>query len=183
MKFCPNCGAALSDDATFCGSCGNALGSAAPNSAPNSAPNNVPAGGYAPNPGYTPNPGYSPNPGYAPNPGYPGYAPVAPDPYDHTAEFEAKDISDNKVICMMLYLAGYIGILIAAILSKSSKYVEFHLHQALKVEVIATLCLFVPILGVIGYLIMKVIAIICFFQVCGGKAKEAAIVRSLDFLK
>ncbi len=35
MSFCPNCGANLPDNATFCTNCGNPIGS-------------VPAGGYAP---------------------------------------------------------------------------------------------------------------------------------------
>ena len=31
------------------------------------------------------------------------------DPFDHTAEFDPKDISDNKVIAMLCYLLGSIG--------------------------------------------------------------------------
>ena len=38
----------------------------------------------------------------------PQYAPYAP--YDHTAEFDPKDISDNKVYAMLLYLLGIPGI-------------------------------------------------------------------------
>lgn len=34
MKFCPNCGAQLPDDARFCGSCGTSLDAAAPAQAP-----------------------------------------------------------------------------------------------------------------------------------------------------
>ena len=44
-------------------------------------------------------------------------APVAAvpvvDPTDHTAEFDPKDISENKVLAMVPYLMGWIGIIIA----------------------------------------------------------------------
>ena len=36
------------------------------------------------------------------------------DPFDHTAEFDSKDISDNKVIAMLCYLLGSIGVKAAA---------------------------------------------------------------------
>lgn len=166
MKFCPNCGATLSDDATFCSSCGNAMGG-------------QPAG-------YNP----APAPGYAP---YGGYAPAPVDPYDHTAEFDAKDISENKVVCMLIYLAGYVGILVALLLANTSKYVGFHLRQALKIEVVslltilvaAILCwtVIVPIAAGIFVVVLAVIRIICFFQICNGKAKEPAIIRGLGFMK
>ena len=32
------------------------------------------------------------------------------DPYDHTAEFDPQDISDNKVFAMLGYLLGTVGI-------------------------------------------------------------------------
>lgn len=180
MKYCPNCGSGIADEATFCPACGNSVGAANP--APNAAPNP----GY--NPGY-PNGGYAPNPGYNPAPAYPAY-----DPFDHTSEFDPKDISDNKVICMLIYLAGYIGIFVALLLASSSKYVAFHVRQALKFEV-ATLLLgivgglgavliFIPTVAAgIMIVVLSVIKIICFFQICKGQAKEPAIIRSLKFMK
>ena len=131
------------------------------------------------------------------------YAPVV-DPFDHTAEFDAKDISDNKVISMLVYLLGWIGIVIALLASKSSEYVSFHLRQALKFVVVETLlpiaigvgaiiCI-IPILGwivyglavlaaAVLYVVFFVLKIICFFQICKGQAKEPAIIRNLAFLK
>jgi len=180
MKYCPNCGSGIADEATFCPACGNSVGAANP--APNAAPNP----GY--NPGY-PNGGYAPNPGYNPAPAYPAY-----DPFDHTSEFDPKDISDNKVICMLIYLAGYIGIFVALLMASSSKYVAFHVRQALKFEV-ATLLLgivgglgavliFIPtVVAGIMIVVLSVIKIICFFQICKGQAKEPAIIRSIKFMK
>lgn len=121
--------------------------------------------------------------------------PVVPfiDPYDHTAEFDAKDISDNKVIAMLVYLLGPIGIIIALLASGTSPYVAFHVRQALKftvVEILSALCaallcwtVIVPIAYGIFTVILVVIKLICFFQICSGKAIEPAIIRSFDFLR
>lgn len=43
------------------------------------------------------------------------------DPYDHTAEFDPKDISDNKVFAMLCYLMDFIGIIVALLATHSSK--------------------------------------------------------------
>ena len=64
-------------------------------------------------------------------------APVTPE-WDHTAEFDPKDVSDNKVIAMLVYLLSVVGILIA-LLSQNSPYVSFHVRQALKFLVVETL--------------------------------------------
>lgn len=113
--------------------------------------------------------------------------------YDHTAEFDAKDISDNKVVAMVVYLLGTIGIIIAAILAGDSKYAGFHVRQQLKIVVLsvllticaAVLCwtIIVPIAAGVCCVILFVVRIICFFNVCSGKAVEPAIVRSFGFLK
>lgn len=176
MKYCPNCGSGIADEATFCPSCGNSIGN----------PGN-PAPGYNPNPNYNPNPGYAP--GYNPPPVYPAY-----DPYDHTSEFDPKDISENKVICMLIYLAGVVGIFVALLMASSSKYVAFHVRQALKFQVayillgiiggLGAVLIFIPTI-VAGVMIgiLSIIQIICFFQICKGQAKEPAIIRSLKFMK
>lgn len=133
----------------------------------------------------------------------PVYQPVI-DIYNHTAEFDSKDISDNKVIAMLCYLMGIAGILIAAICAKESAYVKFHLRQALKFEVMTALLgiaaaaisvvAIIPFLGwviaglayiaaVVGFAIILVLKIIAFFQICKGEAKEPNIIRDFKFLK
>lgn len=166
MKVCPNCGAQLEDNAAFCVSCG--------------APMNAQANQQAQQPQYQAQPQY-----YAPQP--------AVDPADHTAEFDPKDISDNKPFAMLVYLMSFIGIIVAAICAKDSPYVQFHIRQCIKITVaqmlvgIITAFLFwtviVPIAAAIAIAVLEVISLICFFQVCGGKAKEPAIIKSLSFLK
>ena len=115
------------------------------------------------------------------------------DPADHTAEFDAADISENKVIAMLPYLMSWIGIVIALLAGASSPYAAFHVRQAMKIQVCAILLgivsvvlgitLIVPILCGICMIVLAVINIICFFGVCTGKAKEPAIVNKLGFLK
>ena len=155
MKTCPKCQAQIDDNSAFCTSCGYAF---AAEQQPQPQPQ-----------------------------------PVNADPADHTAEYDPKDISDNKVIAMLVYLLGTIGIIIALLGSHESPYVRFHIRQSLKFLVIETLTVLaisllcwtfiVPIVGCIFIMVLEVIKIICFFQICGGKAKEPAIIRSFGFLK
>lgn len=115
------------------------------------------------------------------------------DIYDHTAEFDSEDISSNKVVAMAAYILGMVGIVIALLAAPNSKYAAFHSRQALKLSITNTLLAFVmvllswtiivPIAGAVCIVILGVVQIICFFQVCSGKAKEAPIIRSLRFLK
>ena len=118
-------------------------------------------------------------------------APVTPE-WDHTAEFDPKDVSDNKVIAMLVYLLSVIGILIA-LLSQNSPYAAFHVRQALKFLVVETLVglvtailcwtVIVPIAAGIFYVVLWVVKIICFVSICKGEAKEPVIIRSFGFLK
>ncbi len=166
MKICPNCHTQLDDAALFCTNCGAQFASSQPNPYQQAPNYNQPPYGYAPAPAY--------------------------DPYDHTAEFDAKDISENKVISMLVYLLGPIGIVIALLASSTSAYAGFHVRQALKITVVEILSaivaavLFFTVIVPIAYAILAialtVIKFICFFQICGGKAKEPAIIRSLKFL-
>ena len=113
--------------------------------------------------------------------------------FDHTAEFDPKDISENKVFAMAVYLLGFIGIIIALLACKESKYAGFHARQSLKLNLVSVLLgicavllcwtIIVPIAAGVCAVIVVVLQIICFFNVCNGKAKEPAIIRSLGFLK
>ncbi len=201
MKICSGCGSAMEDSAAFCTKCGTKFNN---NSAENTSstenaqntgtaagsgaacnPNN---GAYtnAANNNYT-NQAYNQTPNYQNGPVY-----VA-DPYDHTAEFTAKDISDNKVIAMLVYLLGTMGIIIALLGAHSSPYAAFHVRQALKFTVIYVLMgiitvflfwtLIVPLAALLAILVLFVIKIICFFSICKGQAKEPPIIRSFGFLR
>ncbi|MGI5977178.1 MAG: zinc-ribbon domain-containing protein [Candidatus Limivicinus sp.] len=170
MKICPNCSAQNDDSAVFCHNCGVKLDAdyAGSQNGPewyNQQDNNA---------------RYE-------------YQQSEVKPYDHTSEFDAKDISDNKVFAMVCYVLSTMGIIIALLAGRKSEYAMFHVRQALKFTVLnllvavvmGVLCwtVFVPIAGAIFMLVMLVIRIICFVQVCQGKAKEPAIIRSIGFFK
>lgn len=166
MKTCPKCNAQLDDDAIFCANCGSRF--------------NV-----APSQKYNNQQGYHMPPQQAFAPQY--------DPYDHTSEFNLKDISENKVVSMLPYLLGTIGIIIALLVANTSSYASFHVRQALKFTVVnilslvATILLFWTIIVPIAWCILKValyvVKFICFFSICSGKAKEPPIIRWFGFLR
>ena len=199
MLVCPKCGAQNTNESIYCTGCGVNMGLHAkqvlsqnadvnqsgtqpftaagqPSSQPVSAPTM-----QRPTPP-------QPQPQYQMPPMQPVY-----NPYDHTSEFDAKDISDNKVFAMLPYLMGWIGIIVALLASNTSKYVRFHVTQAMKISVVSTLNVIVMLIlcwtfvvpiacGILG-IILWVVNIIGFFSVCSGNAKELPIVRSLGFLR
>lgn len=215
--ICPKCGSEMADGSRFCTKCGASLqdnagantengGYAQTNNQGGQGPQQANFGGQGPQ--QTNAGGPNPQQGmYQGNPqqgGMPYGNPNAQmnggmaqqayyDPKDHTAEYDPKDISDNKVMAMLPYLMGTIGIIIALLASRESPYTYFHVRQALKITVcnalvgIVTVILcwtvIVPIAGAICAVILLVVRIISFFQVCGGSAKEVALVGGLGFLK
>lgn len=205
MKICKNCGAEIQDGAAFCTHCGTKVEEqrvepekteqAAQPVEPEQTSGQSQAESQnagAQNVNYGQNPNYGQSQNYGQQGGYqPNYTPY--DPYDHTSEFTAKDISDNKVIAMLVYLMGTIGIIVALLASKDSPYLSFHVRQALKFTVlevltgIITLLLIwtfiVPIAAGIFGIVLFVCKIIAFFSICKGNAKEPYVVRSFNFLK
>lgn len=175
MAFCEKCGAQIPENGTFCAACGAPVAAQAQ---PTRIPEQPAAQPQAPE--QQPQP-----PVYPQQPAY--------DPADHTAEFDPEDVSQNKVIAMAAYILGTVGIIIALLAAPQSKYAAFHSRQALKLDIVSTLLLIVsavlaftfivPIAGAVCIAILFVVRIICFFQVCSGKAKDAAIIGKLPFLK
>ena len=168
MKVCPICHSQVSDESNYCTMCGNRI------------TDDMPSVPYQP-------------PVYQNAYQQPVYQQPVFNPYDHTAEFERQDAARNKLYAMVMYLLGFVGIIIALMGAKDSAYVQFHLRQNLKFLVVeallaliaAVLCftIIVPIAAGVCLAVVEVIRVIAFFQVCGCKAKEPAIIRSLGFLK
>ena len=122
------------------------------------------------------------------------YAAPAPypavDPKDHTAEFDPKDVSDNKVFAMAAYLMGIAGVIITLLAAQKSPYAMFHVRQAVKITIVQVLLIFCCIIPILGWIfagvcniIIFVLEIIMFFRVCKGKAIEVPIISNLGFLK
>lgn len=176
MKTCPSCNAVMDDSIVFCTTCGAKLDDAPAYQAP-----------VNPNPGYqAPQAPFNPNPAYNPV-----QAPVA-DPSDHTAEFAPEDVAANKIYAILVYLGGILGLIIAILLKKDSKYLEFHIRQAVRIyvaEVASTLlllgyCLVIPVIAfAVLTIILFVVRIICFVNTAKGLSKEPAIIKNIDFLK
>lgn len=113
--------------------------------------------------------------------------------WDHTAEFEAQDIADNKVFAMLSYLIGGLGVIFTFLGAKDSKYAAFHAKESLKIFVLevllwlatTVLCwtLIIPFVASIAVLVLFVVRIICCVEVCKGTAKEPVIIRSIAILK
>lgn len=125
---------------------------------------------------------------------YQQYAPpVYVDLSDHTGEMDPDDIAENKLIASMCYIFGLIGIVIAAIIAKESRFVRFHIKQGIKIAILNALVLIitavlsitiiVAIAGFVCLVILLVVDIICFFNTISGKAKEPPIVKGFGFLK
>lgn len=183
--ICPKCGSEVADGSTFCTKCGAALGG-------NNQQNySQPEGGMPQGNPQMNNQGFQQNYTQGNN-GMPPYGAPYVDPKDHTAQYSAEDVSEHKVFAMLPYLLGTVGIIIALLVAKDSPYIKFHVREALKLTVCSVLVgiitlvlcwtIIVPIAGGVCSIILLVVRIICFFQVCSGKAKEAAIISSFGFL-
>lgn len=171
MKVCPNCqNQNVADDAVVCPYCGVTFVAPQPDTQiPQQVPQQVPQQ-------------------------MPQQMPKQPvvDPFDHTAEFDAKDIADNKLYAMLIYALGVLGIIIALLKKDDSPYLAFHLKQGIKLLVVTTVLSFttailcwtfiVPIVGGIALLGVWVLQIILFIDVCNNKAKEPFLIRDINFL-
>lgn len=195
MAFCQKCGSQLAEGGTFCAVCGTPVAQQTAPAQPTPAQHEAaPAPEAAPV--QQPAPAAQQAPVQPPVYQQPVYQqPVQPayNPADHTAEFTPDDISKNKVVAMAAYMLGVVGIIIALLAAPESPYASFHSRQALKLEIVNQLLLIVslvlvwtfivPIVGAIAMTVVFVVRVICFFQVCSGKAKDAALIGSLPFLK
>lgn len=188
MKICPACGAKVEDNSLFCNNCGASLAGAG-NAGGASGGNN---GGTDTAQGAGPVPGAAPYQNTRDE--YAGYTPD----WDHTDEFDSRDVHDNKVVVMIMYLSGLYGTLICFailwLLGKSkSDYLAFHVRENFKISLVNTLLgliafifcwtVIIPILCGIMFLILLVIRFICFVGAARNQSKEVAIIRNFGFLR
>lgn len=182
--ICPKCGSEMPDDSTFCTRCGASLHTGTQE---NQNSQGTPYGYGNPQGN---NGAYYGNPQM--NNGMPYGQPYV-DPNDHSAEFDGKDIADHKLFAMLPYLLGILGTIVALLVAKDSPYVGFHVREGIRILVSEVLLglitvvfcwtVVVPIAAAVCFIILLVVRIISFVNVCNGKAKEAAIVSNFGFLK
>ena len=110
--------------------------------------------------------------------------------YDHSQEFSAQEISEGKVFGLATYLLGFVGVLVALLACRDNRFAAFHIRNYLKLEICLVIGAFACIIPVIGWIawaiwavIIFVLKVICFFNVCNGKAIDSAIIRGFGFLK
>jgi len=205
MKVCPQCHASYDDEMSFCAKCGTAL---EPAEAAEVFEEEIPAAEEIPampeaepapqpeqpvyQPPFVQQPAYQ-QPAYQqPQQFMPPVQPVIP-AYDHTAEFTAEDIAENKLLAVLPYLFGLLGLAVTYLAKRDSAFLAFHQKQALKMMIIewllaiavaATSWLILPLfVGGIAITVLAVLYIIAVFQVLGNKAKEPTFIRDLKFLK
>lgn len=111
---------------------------------------------------------------------------------DTTAEFDSKDITDNKVMAVLAYIG--ILFLIPLLAAPNSRFARFHTNQGL-VLFLAEVVLGAAggVLGLIpfvGWIISSAIGIVCLaFMIIGivnaanGKAKELPLIGSFKLIK
>ena len=203
MKICPNCGNQLTDENVFCNNCGTnvsnvaSIVAGAAVDAANKAPQwegearqdavnmNQAANGAGNQPQeFGQQADFGANQQYNAGPAVQTY-----DPKDHTAEFDPRDIADNKIIAALPYFTLALGV-VAALLVKESAYCKFHAKNAIRLEIAMVLALIPAIVPVIGWIVSAVLAvilvvvnIIAIVNVLQGKAKDLPIVGNIGFLK
>lgn len=176
MAFCKNCGASLEEGKKFCPGCGTAVDSAPNNSSANQANS---AG---------------------PNVDFSDKISNIANTEDKTAECDAQDISNNKVMAILAYIG--ILVLIPIFAAPESKFARFHANQGLVLfiaEIIwgivygiisAILTFALSILGTVisgilglvslGFLALLIIGIV---NAATGKAKALPIIGKIILIK
>ena len=214
MKTCPNCGNQVADEALFCNNCGTNVANVAPAAENITASSdesrvasetigaaataaNVAGGAFsgaqAQDFGQTQNSNLSQDFGQPQvfdndqmnyQNQYRAY-----DPSDHTAEFDPRDIADNKLFAVLPYFNFMFGLIIA-LLCRESAFTKFHAKNAIRLKIAAFLALIPAIIPILGwfvsavlFLILLIINIIAIVQCFQGKAKDLPIVGNIGFLR
>ena len=209
MKTCPNCGNKISDEALFCNNCGTNVANVTPDVTANTGAGvasdaaqvagetisaaagaeNAAAGtsqNFQQSTNFNGQPqSFQPVPQVQPQPQqYRQY-----DPADHTAEFDPRDIADNKLFAVLPYFTFMFGVIVA-LLVKESAFTKFHAKNAIRIEIAMILSFIPAVVPVIGWLVSAVLFVILFIvQIIAivyclqGKAKDLPIVGNIGFLK
>lgn len=178
MAFCTKCGSEVAEGTKFCPSCG--------------APTEAAAAGQAQQ---TQNTQQAQGAQQTANQG----VQMSFDSADRTAEFDAQDIQNNKVMAVLAYLSWLV--LIPLFAAKDSKFARFHANQGLVLAITEIVYwvavgiiggiltaisgwfgIFVAILRLanIAFLVFTILGIV---NAANGKAKELPLIGQFKILK
>ncbi len=177
MAFCPNCGTKLEEGKRFCPNCGTQVAAPAAPQPPafddgpvqaQPAPEETPVAAPAPAPVDLGNKVAQLN-----------------DTPDTTAAFDPNDVAANKVYGILAYLG--ILVLIPIFVGKDSPFTRYHANQGLNLLILEIIFFILgkllAFLGVIGWIIDVVLAIIGIVNAANGRAKELPIIGKFRLLK
>ena len=176
MAFCINCGAQMEDGTKFCPSCGA-------DQSPDTQQQNT----------QTP----------PPEPDIQAKAEEAwkkfSDTEDTSAEYDKKDVEDNKIMAVLAYLG--ILFLVPLLAAPNSKFARFHANQGIVLaitevaysivySILAAIFSMIPVLGgiltvVLGlvWIVFLVFVILGIVNAVNGKAKELPVIGKFRILK
>lgn len=122
------------------------------------------------------------NPTYPANGNVNAAQSVYVDPKDHTAQFAAEDINHGKFLAALCYLNVFFAV-IGLLAEPNSKFIRFHLNQAILTTILTLASSIVCIIPIIGWIAGVVGGIASFvFIIMGivnsikGKAKELPVI-------
>ena len=100
---------------------------------------------------------------------------------DTTAEYDEKDIADNKVYAILSYF--WILFLVPLLAAKESRFARFHANQGLVLFLASIICGVIPIVGWILGVVVLILEIIGIVNAAQGKAKEVPLVGKIKIIK
>ena len=107
---------------------------------------------------------------------------------DTTADYDKKDIEDNKFMAILAYIG--LLFLVPLFAAKESKFAQFHTNQGILLFIVGIAGAIIALLPIIGWILAPVISlatlaltILGIVNVCQGKAKELPIIGKYKILK
>ncbi len=150
MAKCPKCNADLEEGAKFCSACGEKLVTEQTPAQEAAAPQSAASSQYS------------------------------ADAADLTAQFDPKDIADNKIMAVLSYISWLV--LIPILAAPKSNFARFHANQGL-ILFIAGFFGVIPVIGTIISFVAFIFAIMGIVYAAQGKAKELPFINKIKILK
>lgn len=107
---------------------------------------------------------------------------------DTTADYDKKDIEDNKFMAILAYIG--ILFLIPLFAAKESKFAKFHTNQGIILCIVGVAGGIIGIIPILGTIVSAVVGlattvlmVLGIVNVCQGKAKELPIIGKYKILK